>query len=48
MTSESDPDGVWVHDYWTIQVKGVPKKVSHSDFRVFEGKNKYYQYISNF
>ena len=27
-------------------VKGVPKKVSHSDFRV--GQNKYYQYILNF
>ena len=28
-------------------IKGVPKKVSHSDFRVYVGQNKYYQYILN-
>ena len=29
------------------QIKGVPKKVSHSDFRVYVGQNKCYQYILN-
>ena len=32
---------------WT-NIKGVPKKVSHSDFRVYVGQNEYYQYILNF
>ena len=31
-----------------VFIKGVPKKVSHSDFRVYVGQNKYYQYILNF
>ena len=31
-----------------FNIKGVPKKVSHSDFRVYVGQNKYYQYVLNF
>ena len=31
-----------------MHIKGVPKRVSNSYFRVYVGQNNYYQYILNF